>query len=270
MLHLRHRLTVLVLLASTPAFASTSGEAAAGQGSLASPAPAARDRYGDALPPHAVIRIGSTRLRHETPLRGLAVAPSGAVAATLGDDQVRMWSIPGGELFFAVPFGRSPVTALSFSPSGRHLALGRADGQVNLWDARDGRPRAVVEAHPGGVTAVAYALDGKSLISAGADGRVAFRDPATLSVEREVPAHRGAVRALVWSPDGSVLATGGDDKRIRLWKPDGTALIELPGHAGSVTSLCFSPGGDRLLSGSTESTGLASQLPASAAGKSAR
>src|SRR4051812_29064709 len=75
--------TVLVLLA---------GAAASGEG------PAARtDMYGDPLPPGAVARLGTVRLRH----RGADVtfAPDGKCLISYGwDGEVRVWDAASGKL----------------------------------------------------------------------------------------------------------------------------------------------------------------------------
>src|SRR3954462_7635281 len=55
------------------------------------------DLYGDSLPAFAVLRLGSTRLRHAERVNTLAVSPDGTLIATGSHDHtVRFWDAVSG------------------------------------------------------------------------------------------------------------------------------------------------------------------------------
>ena len=251
--HLRRAIVLGWLIAAGAVGASPS---AGGRKSLpASPAPAAepqraRDSYGDELPAGAVMRLGSTRLRHETPVRGVTVAPSGAVAASLGDDEVRMWAIPSGKFFFAVPFGRSPVTAIKFSPAGRTMAMGHADGQVNLWDSVERVDGPILVGPAAAVRAVAFSPEGTRLATALADGQVVIWDLETRKEVAHVAAHAGGAHAVAWT-HGGLLASCGEDGAVKIWDGKTAALVRAcdAGHGQPARAVAFSPDGRTLASG---------------------
>jgi WD40 repeat protein len=90
---------------------------------------------------------------HERGLRAVAFGPGGRRLATVGDGPAglgqgvgRIWDIGSGvtELTFASlqrgqrPGERGAMTAVAFSPDGRHLVTGDTRGAVRIWDARTG------------------------------------------------------------------------------------------------------------------------------------
>src|SRR5437764_14002539 len=57
------------------------------------------DALGDALPAHALMRIGTLRMRHQGPVTAVALAPDGKSVAALsygGDVPVRIWCAAPG------------------------------------------------------------------------------------------------------------------------------------------------------------------------------
>jgi hypothetical protein len=82
-----------------------------------------RDQYGDPLPPRAVARLGTVRLRPPVPASVLAFSPDGKTLASGGTDQV-----PDDHTVYLW----DAVTTLSYSPNGRCLASG---GAVRLLEA---------------------------------------------------------------------------------------------------------------------------------------
>lgn len=73
------------------------------------------------------------------------------------------------DVVFAWPAHCGPISALAWSPSGRHLASGGADGQVLLWDARSGTLLDICPLHEpsGAISALAWLDDSKLAVSAG-------------------------------------------------------------------------------------------------------
>jgi WD40 repeat protein len=95
------------------------------------------DALGDPLPEGAVLRFGSTRLRHAGPIRSIVFSPDGKLLATAGDRSVRLWDVTNGKLVRSFPL--SYPGAMAFAPDAKTLAIGKADGyHIGLWDVASG------------------------------------------------------------------------------------------------------------------------------------
>src|SRR5205823_11625843 len=83
-----------------PMPASSAGVAAL-QAVETPPAPqpqAGKDQFGDPLPPGAVARLGTLRLRHSYPVNFLALLPDGKTAVSAADDRyIRIWDLASGK-----------------------------------------------------------------------------------------------------------------------------------------------------------------------------
>lgn len=92
------------------------------------------DRLGDPLPPDALARLGTLRLRHDASVTALAFAPDGKTLAS--SDYfgiVRIWEMPGGRELHCLRIQANAIYALAYSIKGKYLAC-LADDGVFLWD----------------------------------------------------------------------------------------------------------------------------------------
>jgi RNA polymerase sigma factor (sigma-70 family) len=214
------------------------------------------------LPQHAIARLGTTRLRHQSFVGGVAFAPDGRTLVSAGwDGTVRFWDTASGEPSAKFPMLREPDGALSlaYSPDGTRLVIGHNAGWVRLWDVAGARELLRTKVHHGDVQSVAFAPDGRTFATS------AYEDPlvriwdADTGRERRTLAFRedSAFRGpLAFSPDGKRLAlgamsrvTGGE--RIGVWDLDrgGDPLIIRKVHDGGLTSLAFTTGGNLISCG---------------------
>src|SRR4051812_8759772 len=88
----------------------------------------------DDLPRGARLRIGSPRLRHGGPARGLAFSPDGKSLASASHDRtVSVWDVPSGKERLRLTGHTGDVVCLSFAPDGATLASGSRDGTMRVW-----------------------------------------------------------------------------------------------------------------------------------------
>ncbi|MHC4407123.1 MAG: WD40 repeat domain-containing protein, partial [Planctomycetota bacterium] len=204
------------------------------------------DRYGDPLPPGAVARLGTIRLRQCQGVRALAFSPNGRALASGGyDDAIRLWDVQTGRLVRRYRGTTRPwVAALAFSPDGSRLASGE-HRLLRLWDVRSAKEllQREVEAK---IDRVAFAPDGHTLATADDDGVVRLWDVAT---GQELLDLRPG-RQVAFSATGRTLAAAADNS-IRLWdlEAGGHPLVIENAHSREVDQLVFTPGGKGLISG---------------------
>jgi RNA polymerase sigma factor (sigma-70 family) len=225
-------------------------------------APRALDRYGDALPRNALLRLGTTRYRLGSPFYSCAFSPDGKLlAASSVDPVIRLFEAATGRELRQfrgheneVPH-ENAVPTVSFSPDGQTLASGCMDGNMCWWEVNTGKQLRKQLVHPGGVFSVAFSTDGKYLVSGGADKVAILSDAATGKALRRLVGHQAEVRSVAFAPDGRTIASGSMDCTIRLWETaTGKPLRELKGHRGPVRAVAFSPDGRLLATGGEDWT----------------
>ncbi len=222
------------------------------------------DVHGDPLPPGALARIGSTRLRHAGPVSSLAFTRDGKVIASASHDRtICFWDAATGKLLRRLEGHRHAVFALALSPDGKRVATAESDGSVWLWDTANGKLLWCGEGHNGPAYCVAFSPDSATIASGGLDAKVRLWDAATgkqrdhytdpadgtgVVVMGAVAVPNARVFAVAFSPDGKTLATGGQNNAVRLWDvKTGKKLRELRSTpAAAVHGLAWSPDGKRL------------------------
>ena len=245
--------------------------AAAPQVADQQPAPPKTDAFGDPLPPGAVARIGTARLRHSQPILSLALSADGAVLASGNYDREKpatLWDARTGKLLYALEHKggdeiRSRAGFVALSPDGQTVAVGGLGPRLHLWDVRSGQERTPinVQGSPGrpvdGTGAVAFSPQGDVLavetwVNQG-DGRSVTPRMVTVRLLSAasgkpffhlfVPDDRGhGNTSFVFSPDGRSLAMiGGKDYSVHVWE---TTTGKLRAKFGKNALACaFAPDG---------------------------
>lgn len=133
----------------------------------------ALDRFGDALPPHAVARLGSARFRGA--MYNVRFSPDGKTLLTFEPDNpmVLFWDAETGRPMHPIR-SKHTISAADFSPDGKHIVY--HDGRLRMHDVKADKAAWSIDA-PG--LRVAFSPDGKLLAGTGNRGVVQIRNAAT-------------------------------------------------------------------------------------------
>lgn len=224
------------------------------------------DRYGDALPPGAISRIGTIRRREGGVVSALAFSPDSHRVASVSNGSVSIWDVADGRLLLELPnVAAAPV--IQYSPDGSLLAVigvqppqpgggppggwgnPAAAGSLRLFSASDGKPMKSPAVQS--VSSFRFSADGRRIIAGDVGGNLRVLDVqsgAELALLADAKEFRGnistATRVAI-SPDGATAAGvhgNGHGDRLFVWdvasKSLRLATLEL---RGGCLDLSFSP-----------------------------
>jgi WD40 repeat protein len=206
--------------------------------------PAGADALGDALPAHAVARLGTARWRQVWSDGALQYSSDGALRAVgRAGDGVGLWDVASSKELRRWPasrqFSLSPSTTLS--ADGKVIAAvgDNQDGVLEIFEADTGKVRSTWNA-PNRVYGLALSPDGAHLAAVTGWGEkqgVRVWETATGKQVREFSRCGSAV---VFGRDGKTIMLG-SDKRVRIW--DLASGKELRRLEGSTALLALSADG---------------------------
>ncbi len=191
--------------------------------------PAARplhlDDLGDALPPGAVARLGTARLRHRAEIH------------------IVLFSRDGRQVISAAGRNRPECDP-------RETGVPVDETAIRVWDAESGRLLRQFGTRPNGVLSMSQSANGKVLVTLAFTGCVCVWEPGAGTLVRKFTASdtEDAPGAIAVSPDGKTLATvTGGGCPVRLWDVStGTQVMKF-GEA--CREVAYSPDGKTLSDG---------------------
>jgi WD40 repeat protein len=203
--------------------------------------PAKLDRHGDPLPPGAVARYGTVRLRHGQEPIGLAFSADGKFLASISSTEsgIRIWDPATGKELHRL---ESPVTLGALARDSSILIVN--DDRCRVWIPAANVVRDLPDKTlPEGVEAVAVHPDCRSF-AAGTPKKVLLIDIQTGRHLRDLnlPAEVQPTR-LVYSPDGRWLAGAGQKAGVWLWDLRTGKRVRTYHAAGEFPEFAFSPDG---------------------------
>jgi WD40 repeat protein len=258
---------VFVVLSAMPLFWVCTEAVAQDRPRSAAPAHRRTDFYGDPLPPGAVTRFGSARLRHVGCSSILFLPDGKTVVSSAGrDDSIRFWDIATGQekrrLTFQQRLGFGTGVALRGCVANGKKLVGTGRGLIRYWDVATGRELHALEFPVNGneptVGVAAVSPDGTRLALvgtrlAGTEKVLYLWDAASGKELHAMRGHKYPISGVAFSPDGRFLASGDRPEGIPgredplatlcVWEvATGRILRHFNGEKGAVNNLVFLDG----------------------------
>jgi WD40 repeat protein len=202
----------------------------------------ALDAYGDPLPPGAIARLGTTRLRHAC--TALAWAPDGKTFASSAGDAVRIWDAASGKEVRQIKMQWNWFTTLVYNPDGKFLIAGGADGGIHILDATTGREVRTLASGPQQITALALRPDDGTVVTLALGANTPrVWDLTTGKIVRQADdaPNKTPFAPQVLSPDGRRYAAWAQPDLLTAWSADGKELFHAPTQFKDVGYIVFSP-----------------------------
>lgn len=187
-----------------------------------------------------------------TKLVATAISPDNkTLVYTKSYGEMGFYNIPAGQRLSLHKLGRFKPTRMTWSDSGKFIAIGGRDDRIILFDVEKRVVVSTVSLGSNFVWDIEFSTDSKYIGIAMKDGSIKIIDTSTGNIEKSWSAHPGSVFAIAFHPSGRFLVSGGADNNIRIWElPSGNPVASWKAHTRAVLALAISTDGTMLASGS--------------------
>jgi WD40 repeat protein len=183
----------------------------------------------------------------EPPITAVAFAPDGTVVVAVSQSGIQVFGWPTLDRQRTIKTSSLNLHCVSFSPSGKHLAVGGGapseEGVVEVFSWPKGELVAKFDSHDDSVRSVVW-QDDVRLLSASID-----REVKLWNLEKEanpvltLQGHSRSVNALCLVKNGKTLVSTGVDQSVRVWDMESGELIRsMNQHTKPVHALAVRPG----------------------------
>lgn len=173
----------------------------------------------DITPDHALVAIGGPRKR------------------------VQVLRTADGSVAYSITKHTDWVTALEFSPDGKHLVTADRSGNAHVWEARTGRPVAALAGHKSIINAVSWRGDSQVVATASDDRDFRLWKP-TGEMLKQWGDYGGGVLDVAYTKDGR-LVSAGRDGIAKLWNADGKEIRKLGKMNDMALAITTATNGDK-------------------------
>jgi WD40 repeat protein len=180
------------------------------------------DPHGDPLPPGAVMRLGSARLRPDMPALAAAFAPDGKTLFSIGNEAmgrgcIHAWDTATGKLLRRVHLPADAGRCFAVTADGKSLVVGCLQGAVRWLDPVTGaEQRGLTIGGGNNVTGMSLSADGKTLLARLATGMISVCDAAAARERYSTPGAGGGLPLAALLPDGKQFVLARQDHTLHL------------------------------------------------------
>jgi hypothetical protein len=191
---------------------------------------------------------------HHEGTRGLAFAPTGLRAASVGADRtIRLWELTTGQQLRHFDGYTDEVNCIAFAPDNRSMIIGGRDRTIRLGHLESGKEVRRFVGHTDAVHTVAISADGRFVASGGADRTVRIWEIQTGKEWRCLAGHAATITCVAFTPDGRYVLSGSHDRTVRLWEAaSGRERGRWLGHTAAIYCVAISPDGRLAASGGAD------------------
>jgi tricorn protease-like protein len=171
------------------------------------------------------------------------------LASASGDNMIKLWWLPSGELLGSLQGHKNAVYSVAFSPDSKFIVSGSKDKTVKLWEINTGRVWRTWR-HKARVWTVAFHPNGEIIASGSHDNTIKLWEVQTGKLLNTFNEHNSSVLSVTFSPDGKLIGSGDQDGIINIWDAETHKVVHVILEHSHVASVAFSPDGRLLASGS--------------------